>query len=474
VNQAASTTATLRDLPKLDALLGSGAFAALISAAGRDLVTGETRAALDVLRHDLREGGHVFQSELAEQALAARVEKRIAALLEPIQCRVINATGVILHTSLGRAPLPPTAVEQALREATGYSCLELDRSTGKRSDRDKLVNGLIERVTGAEAATVVNNNAAATMLILNTVAEGLEVVCSRAHMVEIGGSYRMPDVMRKSGCTLIEIGTTNKTRADDYENAITGSTGMLLKVHTSNYAIVGFTQEASLEELVEIGRRRQVPVVYDLGAGSIIDLKQYGITREPSVPDLVRTGADLVCFSGDKLFGGPQAGLIVGRKDLVAKVKKNAMFRMMRCDKVTLALLEHSLKLYLDTTTVLERVPTLRAIARKPDELLNTAIGMKAELKKKGVEADLQDSTSQIGGGSTPGEELPTTVLVIRKLGGSPDAAARRLRMNTPSVFCRIENDALVFDPRTLLQGQEAELVDAIAAARAGNASNGE
>lgn len=461
----ASKTASLRDLPKLDALLASEPFAALIASAGRPLVAEETRAALDVLRSDLREGGHVFQSELTEPALAALVEKRIAALLEPIQCRVINATGVILHTSLGRAPLPQSAVEAAMRESTGYSCLELDRASGKRSDRDKLVNGLLTRITGAEAATVVNNNAAATMIILNTLAEGKEVPCSRAHMVEIGGSYRMPDVMRKSGCRLVEIGTTNKTKAADYENAINENTGMLLKVHTSNYAIVGFVHEAALEELVEIGRRRNVPVVYDLGAGSIIDLKQYGITREPSVPDLVKTGADLVCFSGDKLFGGPQAGLIVGRKDLVERVKKNAMFRMMRCDKVTLSLLEHTLKLYLEPEKVLESVPTLRAIAREAEELRRTARGLATKLKKHGIEAEVQDSTSQIGGGSTPGEELPTTVLVIRKLGGSPDAAAKRLRMGTPSVFCRIENDALVFDPRTLLPGQDAELVTAISSA---------
>ena len=463
---ATSPTATLRDLPKLDSLLASDAFSNLIETAGRQFVTDETRTALDVMRLEIREGGHVFQSELTETALAGLVERRIAALIGPIQCRVLNATGVILHTSLGRAPLAPEVVAAAVREASEYSCLELDRSSGKRSDRDKLVNDLLARVTGAEAATVVNNNAAATMLILNTMADGKEVPCSRAHMVEIGGSYRMPDVMRKSGCKLVEIGATNKTRAADYENAITEETAMLLKVHTSNYAIVGFTHEAALEELVEIGRRRNVPVVYDLGAGSLVDLKPYGITREPSVPELVRTGADLVCFSGDKLFGGPQAGLIVGRKDLVAKVKKNAMFRMMRCDKVTLALLEHTLKLYLDPDNVLERVPTLRSIARDPEELRRKARSLVSRLKKLGVEATTADSTSQIGGGSTPGEELPTTVVIVKKLGGSPDAAAKRLRMGEPSVFCRIENDSLVFDPRTLLPGQDTELVAAIAAAR--------
>jgi L-seryl-tRNA(Ser) seleniumtransferase len=388
------------------------------------------------------------------------------ALLTPIQCRVINATGVILHTSLGRAPIAPDVMEAAAREAAQYSCLELDRASGKRSDRDKLVNGLLEKITGAEAATVVNNNAAGTMIILNTVAEGREVICSRAHMVEIGGSYRMPDVMRKAACKLVEIGCTNKTHASDYEEAITDQTGMLLKVHTSNYAIVGFTESASLEELVEIGRRRNVPVVYDLGAGSIVDLKPWGITNEPSVPELVASGADLVCFSGDKLFGGPQAGLIVGKRELVQKVKKNALFRMMRCDKVTLSLLEHTLKLYLDPSSALDRVPTLRAITRAASDCARSARNIVRALKKRGIESDMRESTSQIGGGSTPGEHLATTVVVIRSLSGSPDQAAKRLRMGTPSVFCRIEDDALVFDPRTLLPGQETELVAAIQAAK--------
>ncbi|MBX3461065.1 MAG: L-seryl-tRNA(Sec) selenium transferase [Planctomycetes bacterium] len=466
MSKTATNIATPRDLPKLDALLGAAPFAALIASSGRDLVTEETRLALDALRREIRDGNHVFLSELAPDALAVRVQRRLERMLGPIQCRVINATGVILHTSLGRAPLPPSAVEAAAREAAGYSCLELDRGSGKRSDRDKLVNALIERVTGAEAATVVNNNAAATMIILNSLADGAEVVCSRAHMVEIGGSYRMPDVMRKAGCKLVEVGCTNKTKARDFEDAITEHTAMLLKVHTSNYAIVGFTEEPSLEELVEIGRRRNIPVVYDLGAGSLVDLKPYGITREPSVPDLVATGADLVCFSGDKLLGGPQAGIIVGRTGLVQRIKKNALFRMMRCDKFTLSLLEHTLKLYLDASTVTRSVPTLAAIARPAEQVAKLARSIAGRLAKRGITATLANSTSQIGGGSTPGEELPTTVLVIDKLGGSPDAAAKRLRMGTPSVFCRIENDALVFDPRTLLPGQDAELVNAIAAAK--------
>jgi L-seryl-tRNA(Ser) seleniumtransferase len=463
---ATASTATPRDLPKLDALLSSEPFSRLIERSGRTLVTTETRSALDELRGEIRDGSHVFLSELDADALAARVGRRLNGMLEPIQCRVVNATGVILHTSLGRAPLAQSAVEAAVREAAQYSCLELDRATGKRSDRDKLVNGLLERVTGAEAATVVNNNAAATMIILNSLADGAEVICSRAHMVEIGGSYRMPDVMRKAGCALVEVGCTNKTRTDDYEAAITERTAMLLKVHTSNYAIVGFTEEPSLDELIALGRRRNLPVVYDLGAGSIVDLKPYGVTREPAVPELIKSGADLVCFSGDKLFGGPQAGIIVGRNELVQKVKKNALFRMMRCDKVTLALLEHTLKLYLDPPNVIATVPTLAAIARPAEKVRKLARSIASRLKKRGVDAELRDSTSQIGGGSTPGESLPTTVLAVAGLGGSPDAASRRLRMGTPSVFCRIEDDTLVFDPRTLLDGQDSELVEAITAAK--------
>ncbi|MBK9973210.1 MAG: L-seryl-tRNA(Sec) selenium transferase [Planctomycetes bacterium] len=459
-------TAQLRDLPKMDSVLDHADAQGLIAAYGRALVTAEVRAQIEIARAAIRNGKSPGLEDLEPATLLRATRARLELLASPAQCRVINATGVILHTSLGRAPLAPTVMAAAARESAQYSLLELDRETGKRSDRDKLVNKLIERVTGAEAATVVNNNAAATMLILNTMADGREVVCSRAHMVEIGGSYRMPDVMRKAGCKLIEIGTTNKTRASDYEQAIGDNTAMLLKVHTSNYAIVGFTESATLEELVEIGQRRKVPVVYDLGAGSLVDLRPYGITREPSVPQLVASGADLVCFSGDKLLGGPQAGIIVGRKDLVAAVKKNALFRMMRCDKVTLSLLEHTLKLYLDPQRALEEVPTLQLISRSNAECARAARAITARLKKRGIAADIRESRSQIGGGSTPGDDLPTTVVEIRSLGGGLEAAAKRLRMGTPSVFCRIENDALVFDPRTVLQGQIMELVAAITAAK--------
>jgi len=461
-----TATATLRDLPKVDAVLSHADAAGLITAYGRALVTAELRAEIELLRNRIREGSSANGDSLKPESLIKATRTRLERLHTPNQCRVINATGVVLHTSLGRAPIAPSVMAAAAKQSAQYSLLELDRQTGKRSDRDKLVADLICRVTGAEAATVVNNNAAATMIILNTMAEGREVVCSRAHMVEIGGSYRMPDVMRKAGCKLVEIGTTNKTRASDFENAITDQTAMLLKVHTSNYAIVGFTEMASLEELVQIGRARKVPVVYDLGAGSLIDLKHYGITREPSVPELVQQGADLVCFSGDKLFGGPQAGIIVGRKDLVAAVKKNAYFRMMRCDKVTLSLLEHTLRLYLDPTRALEEVPTLELISRSAAECARAARAICARLKKRGIAAFTREARSQIGGGSTPGDDLPTTVVVIKSLGGTPDAAAKRLRMGTPSVFCRIEEDSLVFDPRTVLQGQIMELVSAITAQR--------
>ncbi|MCC6465327.1 MAG: L-seryl-tRNA(Sec) selenium transferase [Planctomycetes bacterium] len=458
---------SLRDMPKVDVLLGGAEFAPLVARHGRPLVTEELRAHLDDLRARLRGEAAVGADELAAPAVARACEARLRKLSAPVQCRVINATGTILHTSLGRAPLAPEVAQAAIREAAQYSALELDRDSGKRSDRDKLISGLLQRITGAEAATVVNNNAAATMIILDTMANGREVICSRAHMVEIGGSYRMPDVMRKAGCKLVEVGCTNKTHPRDFENAISDQTAMLLKVHTSNYAIVGFVEEPSLEELVEIGRRRNVPVVYDLGAGSLVDLRRFGVSREPTVQELLKMGADLVCFSGDKLFGGPQAGMIVGRKDLVQRVKKNQLFRMVRCDKVTLSLLEHTLRLYLDPERILEAVPTLRMISRHPDDVRKSAKTVATRLAKAGLKVDLADSQSQIGGGSTPGEFLPTTVVVIRSLGGSPDEAAQRLRVGTPSVFCRIENDALVFDARTLLPGQDAELVEAILAARA-------
>ena len=457
-------TPDLRDLPKVDALLESAPLQPIVAEFGRRLTTAAAREVIESLRRTIKQGAGVTKEDLSYEAVAARIRADLDRLLAPTQCRVINATGVILHTSLGRAPLAPEVVSAAMREASQYSCLELNRRTGKRSHRDKLVAGLICRITGAEDATVLNNNAAATMIILNELAEGREVVCSRAHMVEIGGSFRMPDVMRKAGCKLVEIGCTNKTHADDYEEAITDQTAMLLKVHTSNYAIVGFTSEVTLAELVKIGKRRDVPVVYDLGAGSLVDLSQFGVNQEPSVPDLIATGAGLVCFSGDKLFGGPQAGIIAGRRDLIESIRKNSYYRMMRCDKVTLSLLEHTLKLYLRPETVFETVPTLRAISRTAESVREEAEVICKRLLEGGVNASLVEAKSQIGGGSTPGEYLPTTTVVIKGLGRSPDDAATRLRLGTPSVFCRIESDALVLDPRTLLPGQQNELVEAVLA----------
>ncbi len=460
-------TATFRDLPKIDALLESTEFEQLLTDFGRPLVTDEVRRVVESARENIKAEKTLNADSLSPTALAGSIRNTLEKLLQPAQCRVINATGVILHTSLGRAPIAPSVAAKAIAEAAQYSCLELNRETGKRGDRDLLVNDLITRITGAEAATVLNNNAAATMIILNELAEDKEVICSRAHMVEIGGSFRMPDVMRKARCKLIEVGCTNKTKAEDYEEAITDNTGMLLKVHTSNYAIVGFTHETSIAELAEIGQRRNVPAIYDLGAGSLVDLEPYGIEGEPTVQKLLEDGADLVCYSGDKLFGGPQAGIIVGSKELIDRIKKNPYYRMMRCDKVTLSLLEHTLKLYLNPENVIEQIPTLRAIARPAEGVLAEAEDIVAALKKAGIEAEIESAQSQIGGGSTPGENLPTHVVVIKSLGGSLDAASKRLRLGTPSVFCRIEDDALKFDPRSLLTGQEHELVEAIINARA-------
>lgn len=454
-----TTSASFRDLPRIDVLL-DGVFQELIREFGREIVALEVRNDVESQRDRLK-SGNVPTNEITADAIFSRVESNLKRLVSPIQCRVINATGTILHTSLGRAPLAPNVVEAAVREAGQYSCLELDRATGKRSDRDKLVHDLICRVTGAEAATVVNNNAAATMIILNSLADGKEVICSRSQMVEIGGSYRMPDVMRKAGCKLVEIGCTNKHRASDFEDAITDETGMLLKIHTSNYALVGFTAEAALSDIAAIGRKRDIPTVYDLGAGSLVDLKPYGISREETVQELLAQGADLVCFSGDKLFGGPQAGIIVGRADLVKAVKKNALFRMLRCDKVTLALLEHTLKLYLNSDLVKQTVPTLRAITRDVADVRKDADTIHAALAAVGVDATVDAHQSQIGGGSTPGEHLDT--FVVRVPMDKPDDAATRLRTGSPSVFCRIEDNALIFDPRPLLPDQVPELAKAAA-----------
>ncbi|NUQ34505.1 MAG: L-seryl-tRNA(Sec) selenium transferase [Planctomycetaceae bacterium] len=441
----------LRALPQVGELLEREDVTPLVEFHGHELVAHMLRAVIDSTRQGILDGAITERRDIEPGTIVLKLSAALNRASAPNLCRVINATGVILHTSLGRAVLPPEAWAGAADIARGYSMLELNRETGKRGDRDDHIAGIAAELTGAEAATVVNNNAAATWLILNELAAGKEAIIARAHMVEIGGSYRMMDVMKKSSAMMVEVGATNKAKASDYEKALSENTGCIIKVHTSNYKISGFTEYASLEELVEIGRRRNVPVVYDLGAGSLVDLKPFGLVDEPMVQELVKSGADLVCFSGDKLLGGPQAGICVGKKEYIARLKKNQMFRMMRCDKITLALLEATLRLYRDPKRVWQRVPTLAMISEPLKDVKARATKLHGKLDAlKGVEAEVVEHEAFVGGGSLPTEKLASYAVSVKAAEMSPDELASRLRTGTPSIFGRIAGDRLLLDCRTV------------------------
>jgi len=418
------------------------------------------RRACDSLRADIRAGRDAadgVELEIERRALAAAARERHAR-----PAVAVNATGVILHTNLGRALLPEEAIESVVRVARSPAALEFDLASGRRGNRDDLVEEDLLALTGAEAVTVVNNNAAAVLLALNTVAEGREVIVSRGELIEIGGSFRIPDVMAKSGARLREVGTTNRTHLRDYADAIGPETAAILKVHTSNYRIVGFTADVSLEDLVGLAHERGLPVVEDLGSGALVDLSVYGLPKEPVVAERVAHGADLVTFSGDKLLGGPQAGLIVGKRELVDRVRANPLKRALRCGKLTLAALSAVLKIYRRTPEIERVLPTLRwltrplaemeAVGAAAIELLRTTLGAEFEL-------ELRDSTAEIGSGALPTEPLPSKVIAICHGSLGPDAIATRFRSARPPILGRIEDDRFlldlrgIFDPATLVPG---------------------
>jgi L-seryl-tRNA(Ser) seleniumtransferase len=385
--------------------------------------------------------------EIVRMAVAA------AAADEPALKPVVNATGVVLHTNLGRALLAEQAIEAVVRAARSPVNLEYDLASGGRGDRDSLVEDELCALTGAEAATVVNNNAAAVLLALNSIADSREVIVSRGELIEIGGSFRIPDVMSRSGARLREVGTTNRTHPADYAAAIGPDTAMLLKVHPSNYRIVGFTAEVSLAELVEIGNAHQIPVMEDLGAGALIDMALYGLPREPLVAARVAAGAGLVTFSGDKLLGGPQAGLIVGRRDLVDRLKANPLRRALRCDKLTLAALAATLRLYLRSPDLGADLPTLRLLRRTPAELESVAKRAReilAERLGEDFTIEVVVSASEIGSGALPAEEIESRALKISHREHSPDAIAAMFRHARPPVIGRITDGAFHLDLRTV------------------------
>ncbi len=456
----------LRQLPSVDELVRRPRLAALAERVSRALVVDEARSVLDELRG--RAAGDLPGAELdaarLEERVAEAVERALAFSLRP----VINATGVILHTNLGRAPLSKRAIEHLGDAAAQYSNLEYDLAAGERGKRDVHTARVLARSAGAERALVVNNNAAAVFLVLNTLAKGGEVIVSRGELVEIGDGFRIPDIMAESGAVLREVGTTNRTRMADYERAINERTRLLLRVHPSNFRIVGFTERPSLEELVELGRRAGVPVFEDLGSGCLVALAPYGFD-EPVVSDSLAAGASVVSFSGDKLLGGPQAGVIAGRKDLLERIRRNPLFRALRVDKLTVAALEATLVAYL--RGALDEIPTLRMIRLSPEEIERRSQALVERLRpmvaKGAVEMEILRGESVLGGGSTPDQPLPTRLIAVSSSCHSAEELEARLRQPPEglAVIARIQDDRLVLDLRTVFPEQEPALVAALAAA---------
>lgn len=450
----------LKSLPGVDHILALAETDDRFTRVPRSLILESVRRAIDKTRTQILEDQPVIISDEAiiKQAALLAAQK-MKNRLNPL----INATGVVLHTNLGRALLCRDALNNIMEIASSYSNLELNLATGKRGIRYAAIEALLCELTGAQAAMAVNNNAGAVLLALNTLAQGRQVIVSRGELVEIGGSFRIPDVMVKSGCILKEVGTTNRTHPHDYTNAVTEETGLLLKVHTSNYKIEGFTASVSLKELVGIGKHHGIPVMEDLGSGTLIDFSAFGLPSEPPVFEQVSSGADVVTFSGDKLLGGPQAGIIVGTKHCLDQIKANPLTRALRIDKMTLAGLEATLKLYRDPLAAVEKIPTLRMLTLSYEQirrdadvlfsLVTNAVGSRAELA-------LADMTSRPGGGSYPGLTLPTRCLTIRPKTISVTALDKKLRAFDPAVMGRIEDDWFIIDPRTLQPGQDKILAN--------------
>jgi L-seryl-tRNA(Ser) seleniumtransferase len=455
-------SAVLRQIPSVDELLNRPKIAELSRLAGREFTLEITRRVLV----DLRERAAVETTSInvadVERQIAARIEEGLAPSLRT----VINATGVVLHTNLGRAPIGKSAAEHLAAMATRYCNLEYDLAEGARGKRDTHTNKLLAELLGAEAAIIVNNNAAAVFLVLNTLAKGAEVIVSRGELIEIGDGFRIPDIMTQSGVELREVGTTNRTRIGDYERAVNERTRLLLRVHPSNFRIVGFTKRPSLEELVEMGKRLGIPVVEDLGSGCLIDFSSAGID-EPIARASFAAGADIVTFSGDKLLGGPQAGIIAGTRDIVERIRRNPLFRALRVDKLTIAVLEVTLRAY--RRGAWDEIPALRMIRMTGHEIEERARAFVARLNvtlPKDTALEIRKGASVIGGGSTPDQKLPTSLIAISSPRHSAAALEERLRgpANGTPVIARIEEDRLVIDLRTVFIEEEGPLAQALTA----------
>lgn len=448
-----------RQLPSVDELLHSDVGRQLVARYSHDLVLSAIRSRIALARAAIREGAICPPADALLDEAVQTLEHEQRPHLRP----VINATGVIINTNLGRAPLSADALEAVRLVSSGYSNLEYELEAGERGSRHTHVASLLCELTGAEAALVTNNTAAATLLGLSTLAMGREVVISRGQLVEIGGGFRVPDVMRQSGCQLVEVGTTNRTRIGDYEAAITERTALLLAVHPSNFLITGFTESVVLPRLCELARQRNLLAMHDLGSGCLLNSERYGLSHEPTPQESIAAGVDVVCFSGDKLLGGPQAGILLGKAPVIARLAKHPLMRAVRIDKMTLAALEATLRHY-QRGQAETHIPIWRTIAARPEKIAGRATSWASRLKAQGVSVRTQRGESTIGGGSLPGETLPTT-LVALDAANAPlplEELARRLRARSTPIIARIFRDTLLLDPRTVFEEQDKEVVNGL------------
>ena len=442
----------LRRLPKVDILLNDETIRTLVAECGRGMVVECIREELERVRA-LALSGKENEAEEAIEKFVFLVKERVSEETAYPLRKVINATGIILHTNLGRAPLGKVHLDAISQAICGYSNLEYDLETGKRGKRFTHYADLISKIAGTEGAIAVNNNAASLTLIFGALSKGKEVIVSRGEAIEIGGKFRITEVIEQSGAILKEVGTTNKTRISDYEDAINENTGALLKVHTSNYKVIGFTEEATLEQLVELGKKYNLPVIMDVGSGVLVDLEKYGLAHEPTVQEQVKKGADLVCFSGDKLLGGPQAGIIVGKKEAVQKLEHYPLMRAIRLDKCAIAALSATFKEYLDETRAVKNIPVLYMIARPLEELKQQAEKFAADLEKSVAAAEIrvEESESMVGGGSLPGEILASYAVTVRPDTISCETLMERMRANETPIIGHIKEDKVWLDMRTVM-----------------------
>ena len=453
---------TLQALPSIEKLLSLAEMQSLQDSYSRKLVTDALRAVVADLRSKILQGEDDFELPTSsEYVTLARQE--IEEIKRPLMRNVVNATGTVTHTNLGRSLLTPSALDGLRSAAQNYVNLEYDLATGKRGHRDRITEPLLQQLTDCEASTVVNNNAAAVLIALQTVANGKEVIVSRGELIEIGGAFRIPDVMASSGAILREVGTTNRTHIRDYADAINENTALILKVHPSNYKIVGFTSAPEMNELTELGAEKGITTMEDLGSGALIDLSQYELPHEPMVADRISCGVDIVTFSGDKLLGGPQAGIIVGKDEWIQKIRKNPLMRALRVDKLTIAALTATLQDYLFEDSISEKFPMLNRYTRSMDELLSIAVRIADRLKvvfEKTVSINVSETQSEIGSGSLPVETLPSIAVMLTPNTISVDRLSECFRLGNTPIIGRIEDDQLWFDVRTLYEMEQELLIE--------------